>query len=101
MAEIKANRKPMIGIDYNVSDKLIQKNPERAADLFVLHAMANVGYTKYSCTQNARNKEFTDEFDGINLDDDDIDTICPNSIHCADDIDEFITVIKHTKTPTR
>ena len=89
MAEIKANRKPMIGVDYDISDELIQKNPERAADLFVLHAMSAVGYPKYSCTWDARNKEFTDEFDGINMDDDDIDAICPNGIHCADDIDEF------------
>lgn len=68
MEKIEANKKT-----------LIQKDPERAADSFVLQAMAAVGYPKYSCTWDARSKEFTDEFDGINLDDDFINTIHPNS----------------------
>ena len=78
MEKIEANKKT-----------LIQKNPERAADSFVLHTMAAVGYPKYSCTWDARSREFSNEFDGINLDDDLINTICPNGIRCADDIEEF------------
>ena len=78
MKEIEANKK-----------SLIQKDPERAADSFVLQAMAAVGYPKYSCTWDARSREFSNEFDGINLDDDLINTICPNGIRCADDIEEF------------
>lgn len=58
-------------------------------DLFVLREMANVGYTKYKCNLNTHEREYYDDFDGINLDDDDIDVICPSGIHCADDIKDF------------
>lgn len=69
MENIEANKKA-----------LIQKDPERAADSFVLHAMAAVGYSKYSCTWDARSREFSNEFDGINLDDDLINTIGDENI---------------------
>lgn len=78
MKEIEVNKK-----------SLTQKDPGQAADSFVLQAMAAVGYPKYSCTWDARSREFSNEFDGINLDDDLINTICPNGIRCADDIEEF------------
>ena len=65
------------------------KEQEHSADLFILQAMASVGYPKYQCTLNTRGIEYDDNFDGINLDDDDIDTICPGGIHCADDIKEY------------
>lgn len=65
------------------------KCSEREADLFILRAMASVTYPKYQCTLNTREIEYDDDFDGINLDDDDIDAICPGGIHCADDIKEY------------
>lgn len=65
------------------------KEQEHSADLFILQAMESVGYPKYQCTLNTREIEYDDNFDGINLDDDDIDTICPGGIHCADDIKEY------------
>lgn len=65
------------------------KEQEHSADLFILQAMASVSYPKYQCTLNTREIEYDDNFDGINLDDDDIDTICPGGIHCADDIKEY------------
>lgn len=87
LADKKAKEKKSID-DEELYD-LIQKDPERAADLFVLGEMAKVGYTKYRCKLNSRQREYNDYFDGINLDDDDIDAICPGGIHCADDIKEF------------
>lgn len=65
------------------------KTSKYSVDSFILNAMANVGYPKYQCTLNTREREYDDDFDGINLDDDDIDAICPCGIHCADDIKDF------------
>ena len=87
LADKKAKENKPIGDEE--LDALIQKDPERAADLFVLGEIAKVGYTKYKCKLNSRTREYNDYFDGINLDDDDIDVICPNGIHCADDIKDF------------
>ena len=87
LADKKAKEKKSIGDEE--LDALIQKDPERAADLFVLGEMAKVGYTKYKCKLNTHEREYYDDFDGINLDDDDINAICPGGVHCADDINEF------------
>lgn len=62
---------------------------EKEADEFILGLMAQVRYPKYHVSYDNGKKEFYDEFDGINLDKDTIDEICPNGIHCADDIKEF------------
>ena len=62
---------------------------EKEADEFILGLMAQVRYPKYHVSYDNGKKEFYDEFDGINLDKDNIDGICPNGIHCADDIKEF------------
>lgn len=87
LADKKAKEKK--SIDDEEFYTLIQKDSERAVDLFVLQEMANVGYTKYKCNLNTHEREYYDDFDGINIDDDDIDVICPSGIHCADDIKDF------------
>lgn len=78
MKEIEANKK-----------SLIQKDPGQAADSFVLQARLLSDIQNIPGTWDARSREFSNEFDGINLDDDLINTICPNGIRCADDIEEF------------
>ena len=88
--KIQAQRNSQMNeLHDNEVESLIHKNPELAADLFVAKAMAAVHYPKYQVSYDARNRTFHDEFDGINLDDEDIDTLCPGGIHCADDINEY------------
>ena len=101
----------VLGIEYQLSDsgfdawRFIDRNKplaearvkewdensvggEMAADMFIMGLLAKTGIPVYFAELATRDRNTRDDWDLRNLDDSEIDELCPGGIQCKDDINE-------------